>query len=188
MEALKKIRLNRGMSILRKKVSRIKRTRFRANFSKVKTIGIVWDASKTEEFPVLSMFHQKMHERKIEVKILGYFQGKDLPDMYTAIRYLTCLKDQDINFFYIPVSPEATEFINTRFNILIDINFRKLFPIHYISSLSVAGLKVGVVENEPENQPYDLMIDLQKNSDVNTYLTQVIHYLEMINTETNKRA
>ena len=185
MEILNNIRLKRGRSILRRKISRMKRTRFRANFSKAKTIGIVWDASNHEEFTVLSKFHQKMHERNIEVKILGFFPGNNLPDRYTAIRYLTCLKNQDISFFYQPVSNEAKLFINTRFDILIDINFKQLFPLQYISSLSVAGLKVGIFENGSENPPYDLMMDLNKNTDISTYLTQIIYYLEMINPGTN---
>lgn len=187
MEMLKKIRLNVGRSILGNKVSRMRRTRFRGNFGKAKTIGIVWDASKQEEFTVLSKFYQMMHERKIAVKILGYFPGKNLPDLYTAIRYLTCFKEQDVNFFYRPVSVEATSFINTRFDILIAINFNKLFPIHYITSLSVAGLKVGMFENGSDNPPFDLMIDLHNNTDIETYLTQVVYYLEMIDPGTNKR-
>jgi hypothetical protein len=185
MVMFKNIRLNRGKSILRKKMSRMKRTRFRGNISKAKSIGIVWDASNPDEFTVLSQFHQKMHERNIEVTILGYFPGKYLPDRCTAIRYLTCLKDQDINFFYRPVSQEANSFICTRFDILIDINFSQLFTLQYISSLSMAGFKVGIFENGYEYLPYDLMMDLKKNTDINTYLNQVVHYLEMINTRTN---
>jgi hypothetical protein len=182
MEIFKNIRLNTSKSILKKKMSRMKRTKFRGNISKAKSIGIVWDASNPDEFPILSRLHQKMNERKIDLKILGYFQGKNLPDKYTAVRYLTCLKNQDINFFFRPVSQEAISFIDTRFDILIDVNFRHLFPLQYISSLSMAGFKVGIFENGSENLPYDLMMELNKKSDINTYLTEAIHYLEMINT------
>jgi hypothetical protein len=188
MEMFKSIRLSRGESILRKKMSRMKRARFKSNISKARSIGMVWDATNPEEFAVLSQFHQKMNERNIELKILGYFPGKELPDKFTAIRYLTCFKNQDINFFYKPILPEADSFIKTRFDILIDVNFKKLFPLKYISSLSMAGFKVGIFENESVNPPYDLMMELNKNTDLNTYLTQVVHYLEMINTETNKNS
>jgi len=183
MEIFKNIRLNRARSILRKKISRIKREKFRGNITNARSIGIIWDASDPEEFTILSRFHQKMHEKNIDIKILGYFPGKHLPDRCTAIRYLTCLKNQDINFFYRPVAREANSFINTRFDILIDINFKQVFPLQYISSLSMAGFKVGIFENGFEDSPYDLMIDLNKNTDIDTYLTQVVHYLEMINKE-----
>jgi hypothetical protein len=185
MEMFKNIRLNRGKSILKKKMSRMKRSKFRGNISNAKSIGLVWDASNPDEFVILSQFHQKMNERNIEVKILGYFPGKNLPDRFTAIRYLTCLKNQDINVFYLPVSAEANSFINTGFDILIDVNFKQVFPLQYLSSLSMAGFKVGIFENGSENPQYDLMMEINKNTDINTYLTQAVHYLEMINTGAN---
>ena len=92
MEMFKDIRLDRGNAILRKKMARMKRTRFKGNISNAKTIGLVWDASNPEELPILSHFHQKMAEKNIDVKIISYFPGKNLPDKLTAIRYLTCLK------------------------------------------------------------------------------------------------
>ena len=92
MELFRNVRLKIGQSILAKKIARTKRKVYYSNISSVKKIGIVWDASKTEEFACLSRFHQKMQERNIEVKILGYFPGKELPDQYTAIRYLNLYK------------------------------------------------------------------------------------------------
>jgi hypothetical protein len=186
MELFKEFRLNRGKSILRKKMARMKRTRFNGNIGNAKTIGLVWDASNPEELPILSHFHQKMAEKNIDVKIIGYFPGKYLPDKLTAIRYLICLKKDEINITYRPVSREANSFIKTRFDILIDINFNDLFPLRYISYLSVAGFKVGIFGTGGENSPYDLMMEFNKSIDINTYLTQAIYYLEMINARSNK--
>jgi hypothetical protein len=187
MEMFRNIRLKRGETILRKKMDKVKRRRFRGNISNAKTIGLVWDATNTNDFTTLSQFHQKMAERNIDLKILGYFPGKNLPDKLTAIRYLTCLKKEDINLTYRPVSQEANTFINSPFDILIDINFNDLFPLRYISYLSSAGFKVGIFGNGSENSPYDLMMEFNKSIDINTYLTQVIYYLEMINTSSIKK-
>ena len=127
-----------------------------------------------------------MSEKNIEVKIFGYFPGKNLPDQYTAIRYLTCIKDDEINFFYHPVSSESTIFIQQRFDVLIDINFDKLLPLYYISSLSNAGFKVGLLESEGTNAPFDLMMEIKTPVDIDNYLDQILQYLEMINAETVK--
>lgn len=182
MEMFKNIRLNRGKSILKNKMARIKRKRFKGNISSAKTMGLLWDTSNPDDLSILSQFHQKMAERKIDVKILGYFPGNNLPNKLTAIRFLTCLKKEDINITYRPVSQEAHEFINTPFDLLIDINFKNIFPLRYISCLSSAGFKVGIFDNGNENNPYDLMMEFNKTTDINTYLTEVIYYLEMINT------
>jgi hypothetical protein len=182
MELFRNARLKIGKAILEKKLATTKRKVFFSDISRVKKIGIVWDASKSSEFTSLSRFHQKMTERNIEVKIFGYFSGKSLPDQYTAIRYLTCIKSDEINFFYHPLSSEATSFINTSFDIMIDINFDKLFPLYYISSLSVARFKVGLLEPGKVDQPFDLMMDIKTPVDVDNYLNQAVQYLEMINT------
>ncbi len=176
-------RLHFGNSILTKKTSRFNRKPYYRNFTNVRNIGIVWDALKPEEFTILSRFYQKMHEREIDVTIIGYYPGKELPDQYTAIRYLTCIRKNEINFFYIPISAEADKFINTRFDILIDINFEKLFPLTCISVLSKARFKVGLMDPKNNGDTFDLMMELKKPVKVEEYLTQVIHYLEMINSE-----
>ena len=186
MELLKIIRLKIGMAILSKKIARTKRKVFYSNFSQVKTIGLVWDASKPEDFPGLSKFYRKMHERNIEVKILGYYPENELPDQYTAIRYLSCIRKNEINVFYHPFSYETNTFISNRFDILIDINFKKLLPLQYITSLSNAGFKVGLLDSETYKTPFDLMMEIKTPVDIENYLNQVVLYLEMMNSGTVK--
>jgi hypothetical protein len=187
MELLENIRLKIGNIILKNKLAHSKRKVRYSNMNQVKNIGIVWDASKTEEFASLSKFYQKMHESNIDVKILGYFSGKNLPNQYTAIRFLTCIRKNELNTFYHPVSSETSTFINNHFDILIDINFNKLLPLQYISSLSNAGFKVGLFEPENGNTPFDLMMEIKGPVNVENYLIQVMHYLEMINSGTVKK-
>jgi len=187
MELLENIRLKIGNIILKNKLAHSKRKVRYSNMNQVKNIGIVWDASKTEEFASLSKFYKKMHESNIDVKILGYFSGKNLPNQYTAIRFLTCIRKNELNTFYHPVSSETSTFINNRFDILIDINFNKLLPLQYISSLSNAGFKVGLFEPENGNTPFDLMMEIKGPVNVENYLIQVMHYLEMINSGTVKK-
>jgi hypothetical protein len=188
MELFIKSRLIIGKVLLRNKLARTKRKVFYSNINLVKSIGIVWDASRPEEFSILSRFHQKMHERNIKVKILGYFPGTELPDQYTAIRYFTCIRKDELNLFYKPLSPEATAFINNRFEILIDINFNNLFPLQYISSLSNAGFKVGLFESDVGDNPFDLMMELKNPVNIESYLNQIIVYLEMINSGDGTKA
>jgi len=188
MELFKKIRLNFGRSILKKRITRTKRKVFYSNISLVKSIGIVWDASRTEEFASITKFYQKMHERNIEVKILGFFPGKDLPNQYTAVRYLTIIRKQELNFLYLPVSNESNTFINNRFDILIDINFKKVFPLYYISAQSKAAFKVGLFDAQQNESPFDLMMEIKNPVNVDDYLYQIIQYLEMINSGTVKQS
>jgi hypothetical protein len=188
MELFSEIRLKTGSSILSKKLGKVRRKVFYTNISRIKSIGIVWDASKPEDFSNLSRFHQQMNERGINVNILGFYPGKELPNQYTALRYFSCFRKQEINFFYIPVSSETERFINTMFDILIDVNFEKTFPLYYISSLSKASFKVGLFDTEADSSTFDLMIELKKPVRVEEYLSNVVHYLEMINSGSTVQA
>jgi hypothetical protein len=180
MELFRNIRLKIAGSILKRRVDRSSRKMVYSNFSDVKRIGIVWNASKHNEFQALSRFHQRMNERNIDVKILGYYDGKNLPDQYTAIRYLTCIRKTELDFFFIPESTEIKSFINDKFDILIDINFEKLFSLIYITNLSRASFKVGLYEDEKNQTPFDLMMEIEKPVNVDNYLKQIVQYLEMI--------
>ncbi len=180
MEFFGNIRLKIGRAILRKRVARINRKMEYRNFLDVRSIGIVWNALNHDEFQGLARFHQRMQERNIEVKILGYYNGKHLPDQFTAIRYLSCIRKVETNIFYIPESTEVQSFINSKFDVLIDINFEKIFTLFYVSKLSKASFKVGLFEQEGSNSPFDMMMEINNPVRTEEYLKQVIQYLEMI--------
>lgn len=188
MDLLSGIRLHAGRVILSEKAARVKRKASYINLNNVNNIGIAWNASRTEDFTALSRFYQKMKERNIEVSILGYFQGKTLPDQYTAIRYLACFKKKDLDLFYRPVVQEVNSFIKNRFDVLININFENLFPLLYVSALSEAGLKIGLYGSEAASLPYDLMMELTNSINVENYLEQILYYLEIINSGSVKTA
>ncbi|HEX2974784.1 MAG TPA: hypothetical protein VHO68_02515 [Bacteroidales bacterium] len=181
MELFKNIRLGIGQRLLRKKVCNTRRKVAYTNLDSVRKIGIVWDASQTNDFTCLSKFYQKMQERNIDVSIIGYFGGKHLPNQYTAIRYLRCIKKEEVSYFYLPDSYDARAFIDNRFDVLIDLNFKNLLPLKYLSSLSNAALKVGLYDPEKSDTVFDLMMELKKPVEVENYLTQTLLYLEMIN-------
>lgn len=181
MDFFESTRLKIGNSISSKSVGKAKRKVSYQGINQIKKIGIIWDASKTGDFSSLSKFHQRMQERNIDVKIFGYYPGKELPDQYTAIRFLTCMRRKDLNFFYIPASTEAEVFMGIKFDIVIDVNFDRIFPLQYITRLSAASLKVGLFNSETDASTFDLMMEIRKPVKVDDYLIQVIHYLEMIN-------
>lgn len=180
MELFRGIRTKIGSSKIAREVARTKRKVDYNNLREVKSIGVVWDASKIEEFPSISRFHQLMNEKNIELSVIGYYPGNELPDKYTALRYLRCIKREEVNYFYLPVTRDANAFIKKSFDVLIDINFDKSLPLLYLSSLSVAKLKVGLFDNEKAGHYPDLMIELKKPVKIDDYLTQIIKYLEMI--------
>jgi len=189
MELLGEFRQKVGIYILERKGSRSKRKVQYSNIESIKKIGIVWDASNNEEFSSLTKFHYKMNEKNVKVKILGYYAGKDLPNNLTAIKFFSCIRKPELDFFYKPVSSvEAATFIKTRFDVLIDINFDRKFPLYYVSTLSTANFKVGLWDSKTSNSIFDLMIEMKRPFRIDNYLDQVMHYLEMIKSGSPEKA
>ena len=186
MDLFREIRLKVGNFILSRRRVKASRKAFYNSIEQVKKLLIVWDASRPLEFPALTEFYNRMQERGIKTDIVAYYPGDTLPDQYTAIRYLTCIRRNELNSLYIPALPEAEKFIDAPYDVLIEINFDNLFPLHYISSLSAAGFKVGLPGRNPGDSPFDLMMDFKPPVKTDEYLKQVLHYLEMINSGTTE--
>ena len=181
MDLFAKIRQKKGFKKLLKIASETERKVSYSGFSNVKSIGFVWDASNPADFKDIDAFHSKMKARGIEVNVIGYYKGDELPSEYTANGYFSCIKRRDLNFFFIPISSEADSFLKKEYDVLIDANFADIFPLKYITTLLKAGLKVGLYDEKRTNL-FEIMIKQHKPT-LSEYLEQVIYYLEMINNE-----
>lgn len=182
MELFRNARILAGNYMLAKKALKMTRARKFLNISEVRHLGIAWDITDPDDLPAISDFILRMSEKGIKVDVLGFFNGKELPDRLTAIRYLTCLKREDFSFWYTPISPEANSFLEKKFDILVEICFNDSLPLRYISTLSVATLKVGPGFNGDKLRKHiDILIEGGKRPDVREYLKQAVIYLEMIN-------
>lgn len=181
MELFKEMRLHTGKWLLKRQHKRIRRNKQFNNLGNSHKIGLVWDGSNTNDFKSIAGFYNDMLKLNIQTDIICYYPDNVLPDEYTAIRYLKCVKKSDLNFWYIPQSADINEFINTPYEILIDVNTNYYFPAEYITVLSKAEFKVG-----PDSSPYrnmlDMTIKIEEEYETSYYIDQVKYYLDMINT------
>jgi hypothetical protein len=182
MELFRSLRIKAGTNILRKKSLKVRRRREFVNITKARTIGIVWDIVRNEDLAAISDFILKMNERGIRVDVIGIFHGNLLPDNLTALRYINCLKREDLSYTYRPKTTEAEAFMNSAFDILIEISFRDCLPVRYLSTLTPARCRVCCDPGDNQNRDFaDIMISTGNSRDVRGYLNQVVTYLEIIN-------
>lgn len=181
MELFKRLRQFTGGKILASRAGRLSRRKRFNSLHNAHKIAIVWSAENDGDLKIINSFYQEMQKRGIQTDILCYYPGHILPDNLTALRHINCFRRTDLNYLYIPVSPGIIEFINTPYEILIDINFGKHFPLRWISSLSMAELKIGS-DNNGTDSYMDITIKLNDRNETDYFLEQVKFYLEMINT------
>lgn len=142
-----------------------------------KTIGISFTVNNQDELEKIRKILKRLAERNIQTYALGYIPVKKPNDFYLSQKSFNFFSDSDLDISLIPKSESVKEFIDTKFDILIDFGSEGYFPMNYMINVSKAAFKVGWFGN---NQPFDLMLNIDKKAGVEYYFDQVLHYLEKI--------
>ena len=100
---------------------------------------------------------------------------------------------RQLNWFYIPKATCVQDFVETDFDICINIASENVFPLKFIAGISRSRLKVGAYEKEMPGQKYkelaaiyDIMLLSGENHDQIAFLEQIHEYLSILNPKENE--
>src|ERR1035437_4331026 len=182
MSVFKTIRLaiaNRALKLELQDTDR-ERVPNKFNFDKIKTVGILFDATNPDDLEIVKRYVVYMREHRKKVKAIGFFNTKEIPALtYSKLEY-DFLSAKELNWFGKPNSAVVKNFIQEDFDLLIDLNVHDHFVLKYISALSKAKFKVGKY-NEKDESIYDMMIDADNTQTLKYFLRQVDTYITMLN-------
>jgi len=116
----------------------------------------------------------------LKVRVVCYSPLKFDPHYFIPKITQDIVNAKNLNLRYQPNKPFVDEFIETEFDILIDLSLNDSLPLLYLAAMSKASLKVGRYE-ESHQDFYDLMIHTKEDETIETFAEQVIHYLNRIN-------
>ncbi len=148
-------------------------------FEQARSIGILYDASEMQSYDIVKNYVKDIRARHKEVLALGFVDKKDLPQMQFAKLGLDFFTRRDLNWYMVPKGSVVTNFINTEFDILINLCSGRNFPLQYISALSKAKFRIGTF-TEGNTSFYDLLIDLKGDKNLKHMIHQVDHYMNII--------
>jgi len=171
------IRQSYGNYLLKKRVKHIKRDKAVHNFETARSACIVFQCIEDEDFSIIKSFKKFLEVHKIKTFIIGYVDEKQVPDHFLLRTGFNCFCQKELNWGHIPSSPVLTEFLSKEFDLLFDLSLKKIFPVHYIVSMSRAQYKIG---RFTDDNNYDLMIDIRKENKLAYFCEQVQHYLGII--------
>ena len=175
------LRLKAGRMMLYRRLAALRRMKQDFNLDRVRKIGILWDASFENDFQYLAALNRQLSETGKSVEVIAWIPGKIVPDRLTGLSYMKFLRKTDLNWAFFPVSDDAKKFLETKYDLLIDVNPSSLFQLSALAALSAAPMKVGPdLTDEPENTPYDLMIRAPKPFSIAFFIDQAMHYLSLI--------
>jgi len=175
---IKNIKENIGRWVLNNHLKKSYRNPQFINYDKAKTIGVIFNATHQDTYEIARKYIKTLSEKDIIIKALGFVDSQEILDFYQKSIYFEYFSRKNLNWYNKPNNPNTKEFIDTPFDILIDLSLIEDFPIQYIVALSKARFKVGCVK-ETENY-YDFMIRLDKNHQLQYFIEQLDHYFEMI--------
>ena len=164
---LKKIIINRKIN---SRLNSSERNVCIKNFETASTAGIIWD--ENDEIAYNKM-KKKFDEKKIKYQAICLSNNK----------YKKCqgifITSKDFNFFGMPKNKSLQNFLNSDFDLLIDISLSSSIYVQIIRSFSMAHLKIGWAPVNPDY--FDITIDIRKKPDSHYLIEQIDHYLNIIN-------
>lgn len=160
MRLTENIKTALGSRALRKKSKQVKRRKIVCNLKDAKNIGVLYNATHMVSFEIIKDLVKSLSSKNVNVSALGYVHSKMLIDHYLYRKGFDFFTRNDLNWYYKPAGQVVDEFIQTPFDILIDLSLEDYYPIQYILASSVSTFKVG--RYTPDQQYLDLMIDLEK--------------------------
>ena len=152
----------------------------RFNFNEIKTVGILFDATNPEDFELVKRYVVYLRQHRKKVKVIGYFSTKNIPDMTFSKLEYDFFSTKQLNWFGKPTSMIIQNFINEKYDVLLDLNINDHFSLKYISALSKADFKVGKFSTLGV-EIYDMMIDSDNTKTLKYFLKQVDIYITMLN-------
>ena len=159
-----------------------KRVKKMIPFSEAKRIGILYDSTSEKHYEVVKLFVKTIRAQQKDVLALGYYDKKELPETRYAKLGLDFFTRKSLNWYLKPHHPVINNFINSDFDILINLNIEKSFPLKYISAHAKAKFKIG--RYHKLNTPYcDMMIHTEENISLGKFIEQVLHYLNLLKNE-----
>ena len=156
-----------------------KRKKEVCNLDSAKSIGILYDATNEEQINQIQPFVSYFFNLKKDVKALGYVNAKKLLYCHTPKLQYDFFYLKDLNWYKKPQNYIIDNFIKKEYDILINLCDSSCIPIKYLVASSVARFKIG--QHEDGYEIYDLMISLKEDKSLEKLMSEIQHYLQLIN-------
>ena len=160
---------------LKKELKFHKAQRQLLNINDAKEIGIIFDATDVDQTAIINQFADSLKGLKKKIYMFGYY---NIPK--PAINFnFPYFNKANLNWYLEPSGILVEEFIDRKFDILINVSIKENLPLEYIAAFSQASYRVGLYDPN-KMYCYDLMIDLKGNKTLQKYIDQVKHYLHIL--------
>lgn len=183
MKLTKKIRAKLGQLKFQNDLQKIKMKHEVVSFDEAVKIGLLYDATDERDYEVVKAYVKQIRSTyKKEILALGYVDKKVLPPGQFAQYGLDFFTKKDLDFRLIPKDPIVQNFINEKFDILVNFNSGKCFPLHYISAMSHARFRIGRFDRRYMNC-YDMMVQITDDPPIKNVIEEIQVFLRQLRSQ-----
>lgn len=155
----------------KKQLAAVKRTPFIRNIDEIKKVGVIWQPSEKEAVHFLRDYFNKQH-----VIFRTYCVFDDLANPVASNNTLTT---NDLDWWGFPKPEKTQDFMQTHFDVLLNIALKQNFILDYITAFTLADFKIGWSPGEQNH--FDMNINIGENQDAMFLAKQQIFYLAQLN-------
>ncbi len=186
MKILEKIKHAAGRHYLRKAIENNQRTRKLIHIESVKSIGILFELDDEQTYHIVHAEVIKWQDLQVKVKVLGYVREERLTLNIMPLLAFDFFFEKQLNWYKKPKAGKAEDFAGKEFDVLIDLNIHRQFPLQCIAAVSQAHLKVGIFD-EMNDKTHDIMIQYAEGTGLKELLHHIHHYLKQLNPGRNEQ-
>lgn len=149
-------------------------------FEQTKTVLLLYDADDKQEGRAVVELYSSLKNLGKQVDTLGYLNiQRKKSQLQPKLGYDYIYKD-DFNFTYKLTNGVAGNLISKNHDLVIDLDMNDLTPLNLILVQCNAKLKAAPMRINTQNLA-DFMINVPTNQNIDTFATNLIHYLNNFN-------
>jgi len=150
------------------------------SFTNVNQIGIVYHANNTEQEKIITSYAADLRAEGLKVYMLGYVDSKQLPANKKFLLYSEYFWKEKLNGFNLPLKGKIGQFLQTEFDVLLNLYYEPLLPLQAIAAYSKAKYNLGA--NIKDGLPFnDVVIDTgSQQNDIKYLIEQIDFYLHQL--------
>jgi hypothetical protein len=166
--------------LIRQHLKKVRHNSNGVNYKNAVRIAVLSESQTIDTSQYIIDFISDLKKDTKEITTLEYLNNSIKLSVKSWKQTQFYLHKQNLNFLNLPKKEPLREYLEKEFDIVINLCITNNIYLHYISTITNAKLKIGPYYPEFESC-YDFMIDINENTDINTFVNSVDTYLKMIN-------
>ena len=146
-----------------------------------KTIGMAAVVDSKERFDSLVKLKKTIESYGPRVSVLAFAPFKVIPEYFNTQMQMEVFSMKEVNVFGIPKGDRVRRFINSEFDMLIDLTVEEINPMYYLAGMSKSVIKAGKYREQMQ-ETYDITIHLEEEMNYQEFQFAMKNYLSRINT------